>query len=231
MVRRLLCLLVFLSAFGAVGCSSAADKGPQAMTDVIVITTQSSKETVPDTENGSVFVRGNWSENSYAFTEDSNLEIKDLIRNYYNHLAEGDMQLAGYLINDADALLNNQFELKAEYIEEVKSLTCYIMDGMVDGTYIVVAKCGVKTTLGDNVFYMLEPFYVCTNESGGLYICSGDVGDEVKSYNSIMVSDSFISELQTMVSLDNSQAMSDDEAYSELKGIVVFDELMPFMYK
>ena len=56
-----------------------------------------------------------------------------------------------------------------------------MMDGMAEGSYIVVAKCGVLTTLGAQVITMLNAFYVCTNESGTYYICGSSVGDEVRS--------------------------------------------------
>ena len=97
--------------------------------------------------------------------------------------------------------------------------------------YLAVARCGVTTTLGAQVVIMLDAFYVCTNESGTYYICGGSVGDEVKSYNSIMLSDQKIAGVEKEVRLDNAAAVINQENLKEVAGIVINDGVRRYLYE
>ena len=158
---------------------------------------------------------------AYSFKEDADQNIKKLIRTYYDYIASGDYSLATLLTNDSSRLSMEDFLEKGNYIEEVKSLTCYSMESVIEGSYIVIAKCGVQTTLCPELITILEAFYVCTNESGTQYICSSAVGDEVKSYNSIMLSDSFVTSLIDEVAEGNEAVIAKYEDVAVLKGIVI----------
>ena len=75
-----------------------------------------------------------------------------------------------------------------------------------------VAYTGVTFVSPDNTYHVDDldimtlrstdagvAFYVCTNESGTYYICGSSVGDEVRSYNSIMLSDQIIEDVEKQV--------------------------------
>ena len=145
-----------------------------------------------------------------------------------NKSIEAELQ---YMTNDSSNLERDSFMELSGYIDSVKSLTCYMMDGMAEGSYIVVAKCGVLTTLGAQVITMLNAFYVCTNESGTYYICGSSVGDEVRSYNSIMLSDQIIEDVEKQVRLSNNAAEITQPNLKDLEGIVIFDDVTRFLYE
>ena len=150
------CIICLLS-----GCSAKSSAAEQ-MTDVIVIQNKSieaelQNANVPESAAGI---------NAVTFVEDMNYDVKNFIRQFYDYLANGEYDLAMYMTNDSSNLERDSFMELSGYIDSVKSLTCYMMDGMAEGSYIVVAKCGVLTTLGAQVITMLNAFYVCTNESG-----------------------------------------------------------------
>lgn len=166
-----------------------------------------------------------------SFVEDMDYDIKSFVRQFYDYLASGEYDLAMYMTNDSTNLDRDSFMRISSYVESVKSLTCYMMEGMVEGSYIVVAKCGVLTTLGAQVVTMLNAFYICTNESGTYYICGSDVGDEVKSYNSIMLSGQMIDDIEEQVRTDNEAAVSNQHNLREIEGIVIFDEVTRFLYE
>lgn len=224
MYRRFLilclsCVLCFVS-----GCSAKKEVSEQ-MTDVVVIQNTVAElsvacvnETVADKLVSS-------------FVEDMDYDIKSFVRQFYDYLASGEYDLAMYMTNDSTNLDRDSFMRISSYVESVKSLTCYMMEGMVEGSYIVVAKCGVLTTLGAQVVTMLNAFYICTNESGTYYICGNDVGDEVKSYNSIMLSGQMIDDIEEQVRLDNAAAVLNQDNLREIEGIVIFDEVTRFLYE
>lgn len=170
-------------------------------------------------------------ETDSGFNIDSDLEIKDLIKQYYDYLVDGEYTLASYLTNDNSRLKKEDFISCSENIQAIKSLNCYVMEGMIDGTYIVVAKSGLLTSLGNELINRLEAFYVCTNESGTLYICGGGVSDEVRSYNSIMLSDAKISEFVAVAQQENEQILNTNPEIANLLGVVYDNGLIRFLYE
>ena len=215
------CIICLLS-----GCSAKSSAAEQ-MTDVVVIQNKSieaelQNANVPETAAGI---------NAVTFAEDMNYDVKNFIRQFYDYLANGEYDLAMYMTNDSSNLERDSFMELSGYIDSVKSLTCYMMDGMAEGSYIVVAKCGVLTTLGAQVITMLNAFYVCTNESGTYYICGSSVGDEVRSYNSIMLSDQIIEDVEKQVRLSNNAAEITQPNLKDLEGIVIFDDVTRFLYE
>ena len=227
----LTCIMCLVS-----GCAAKKNTS-EPMTEVVVIqnsTTAASAESADAvTEMAEYSVKDSKAAGTAVspFVEDMNYDIKDFIRQYYDYLAAGEYDLAVYMTNDSTKLDREKFMELAGYIDSIKSLTCYMMDGMVEGSYIVVARCGVTTTLGAQVVIMLDAFYVCTNESGTYYICGGSVGDEVKSYNSIMLSDQKIAGVEKEVRLDNAAAVINQENLKEAAGIVFNDGVRRYLYE
>lgn len=195
------------------------------MTDVVVI-----QNTAVELSAASV-IETDEDEPVSSFVEDMDYDIKSFVRQFYDYLASGEYDLAMYMTNDSTNLDRDSFMRISSYVESVKSLTCYMMEGMVEGSYIVVAKCGVLTTLGAQVVIMLNAFYICTNESGTYYICGSNVGDEVKSYNSIMLSGQMMDDIEEQVRTDNEAAISNQHNLREIEGIVIFDEVTRFLYE
>lgn len=238
MYRKIFVFCLICMACLTCGCA-ARKRTAELMTDVVVIqnsTTMASAEgqaadIVSETDTYTVTGFKADKVVTGPFVEDMNYDIKDFIRQYYDYLAAGDYDLAVYMTNDSSNLNRDAFMQLSGYIDSIKSLTCYMMEGLVDGSYIVVARCGVTTTLGAQVVTMLDAFYVCTNESGTFYISGGSVGDEVKSYNSIMLSDQMIQDVRTEVSTDNEAALANQENLNEVLGIVIKDEVTRYLYE
>lgn len=230
----ILCLTCIMCL--ASGCSAKKNTS-EPMTEVVVIQNSTTAAFAESADAATEMAENSVKESKAAgtavspFVEDMNYDIKDFIRQYYDYLAAGEYDLAVYMTNDSTKLDREKFMELAGYIDSIKSLTCYMMDGMVEGSYIVVARCGVTTTLGAQVVIMLDAFYVCTNESGTYYICGGSVGDEVKSYNSIMLSDQKIAGVEKEVRLDNAAAVINQENLKEVAGIVINDEVRRYLYE
>lgn len=230
----ILCLTCIMCL--ASGCSAKKNTS-EPMTEVVVIQNSTTAAFAESADAATEMAENSVKESKAAgtavspFVEDMNYDIKDFIRQYYDYLAAGEYELAVCMTNDSTKLDREKFMELSGYIDSIKSLTCYMMDGMVEGSYIVVARCGVTTTLGAQVVTMLDAFYVCTNESGTYYICGGSVGDEVKSYNSIMLSDQKIAGVEKEVRLDNAAAVINQENLKEVAGIVINDEVRRYLYE
>ncbi len=206
------------------GCSENYTVSEQ-MTDVVVIQNKMPDAAAENVTEAAATVK------TGLFVEDMDYDIKSFVRQFYDYLASGDYELAMYMTNDSANLDRDKFIQLSGYIDSVKSLTCYMMEGMVDGSYIVVARCGVATTLGSQVVTMLNAFYICTNESGTYYICGSSVGDEVKSYNSIMLSDQMIEDIARKVRVENLVAELNQPNLEEIENVLIFDNVTRFLYE
>lgn len=167
--------------------------------------------------------------NSYVVNK--NETILRLISSFYEYLKEGDYQSAKLLVDDSAHFSSEAFEKKSEYIAGLDNIECYVMEGMIDKAYIVVASSNVYTAYGEAPVTMLEAFYCIENDNGSMYICTGSIGDEVKSYNSIMLSDSKIQKLIEDVAQANEELLTINEEFGELKGILIPETLFRFAYE
>ena len=224
MYRRFLVVCLSCVMLLLAGCSENYTVSEQ-MTDVVVIQNKMPDASAENVTEAAATVK------TGLFVEDMDYDIKSFVRQFYDYLASGDYELAMYMTNDSANLDRDKFMQLSGYIDSVKSLTCYMMEGMVDGSYIVVARCGVATTLGPQVVTMLNAFYICTNESGTYYICSSSVGDEVKSYNSIMLSDQMIEDIARKVRVENFVAELNQPNLEEIENVLTFDNVTRFLYE
>lgn len=224
MYRRFLVVCLSCVMLLLAGCSENYTVSEQ-MTDVVVIQNKMPDAAAENVTEAAATVK------TGLFVEDMDYDIKSFVRQFYDYLASGDYELAMYMTNDSANLDRDKFIQLSGYIDSVKSLTCYMMEGMVDGSYIVVARCGVATTLGSQVVTMLNAFYICTNESGTYYICSSSVGDEVKSYNSIMLSDQMIEDIARKVRVENFVAELNQPNLEEIENVLIFDNVTRFLYE
>lgn len=236
MGKGLLFLAVFCCLIGMTGCSArkAADKN--AMTDVVIIQNTMEAGSAPEGQERAGTEAEALSVNpangyTYGFEVDANYDIKDFIRQYYDYMVDGEYELAAYMTNDSSRFSREVFMERSAYMEAVKSLTCYMMEGMAEGTYIVVAECGVLTTLSDNIVTMLEAFYICTNESGTIYIYGSSVGDEIRSYNSIMLSDQMMADVVAEAAKVNEELIAAHEELAQLKGIIIPEGMFRYLYE
>lgn len=234
MYRKLLIIIICVAGI-VCSCSKKAETAmDEDGGDVIVFkntAVQSATDAAYSVNGFELSTENNNDTSAYTFTEDMNSDVKAFIRQYYDYLAAGDYDLAAYMTNDSSRLSKDVFLQKSELIESIESLTCYMMEGMIDRTYIVVARCGLKTSLGDPIVFSMEAFYVCTNESGTFYICGGGAGDEVMSYNSIMLSNQRILEILAEVGELNSEAERTQDSLAEAKGIIYSDEIFRYLYE
>lgn len=224
MYRRFLVVCLSCVMLLLAGCSENYTVSEQ-MTDVVVIQNKMPDASAENVTEAAATVK------TGLFVEDMDYDIKSFVRQFYDYLASGDYELAMYMTNDSANLDRDKFMQLSGYIDSVKSLTCYMMEGMVDGSYIVVARCGVATTLGPQVVTMLNAFYICTNESGTYYICGSSVGDEVKSYNSIMLSDQMIEDIARKVRVENFVAELNQPNLEEIENVLTFDNVTRFLYE
>ncbi|MGI6107632.1 MAG: hypothetical protein ACOX8B_06815 [Lachnospiraceae bacterium] len=147
--------------------------------------------------------------------QDSNPEITALMERLLNAIRDGDIDTLNDIIVRDTELDADSITAEARYIEGFDNISCYTIDGLVDGTYIVYLYyeeryLNIGTAVPD-----LHRYYVCTNDDGTLYIDMREHDGEVDAY---MEEVSQWPEIQALVSDVNTKlqdAVNSDAALAD----------------
>ena len=109
-------------------------------------------------------------------------ELNELIKKYFNAMAEGDIDTLLQLQNPLSEEEQAQILQKKDYIEGYDNINCYTKIGPEENSYIVFVYYEIKFININTPVPGEIPLYVCTNEDGSLYIYNGELSPEVTSY-------------------------------------------------
>ncbi len=151
-----------------------------------------------------------------GFVECREFEIRHLLRNYYDVLSSGDRTELSKYVDDVSGISDEFLSQNLEYVEKYMDIQCYYMEGMMPGTYLVVAYSYVKFYGIDTTIPVIDEFYVCSNAHGRYYICENDIGEEIETYNRYMFENSQILEMHKMQQQERENAMEYDPMVEEL---------------
>ena len=84
------------------------------------------------------------SESAASLEPTDNQEINDLVDAYFTAVAACDMDALSRLLYSTEGITQEQLEAEREYVEGYEDITCYSLDGLIDGTYIVYVSYGMK---------------------------------------------------------------------------------------
>lgn len=122
--------------------------------------------TKPEGEN----LDGTEEETLEPFEVDQVKGMNELITNYYNAYAQGDLETIQTYATPITANEQSFIAMFSQYVERYEDITCYTKPGHEDGAYLVSVRLKMKFEGVDTPAPGLEFFYVRTNEDGALYI-------------------------------------------------------------
>lgn len=119
-------------------------------------------------------------ENALVRNEDSALYT--LICTYYNAYATGDVETIKSISNYMDETDEFKIPQMAEYVEAYPTIEIYTKNGPIENSYLAYVYFQMEVTGFEDLIAGMETFYVCTNESGELYLNKGEVTTEEYEY-------------------------------------------------
>ena len=199
-VLILVAVLVIIIAFLPVNSKKTFSSG-----EVIIRNSQLDvNETTPGETSSTLISVKTFSKNGFPM-------INQLVGKYYDSLmTNDDTKLSKYTdsVENIDPLKRI---INSQYIESYQSLDCYTMEGMIEGSYIVVALYQIKYKNISTVASYLDYFYVCTDISGNIFITNKAVSDEISAYNQLMYENNMIKGLEQLVASEYDTALKNDE--------------------
>ncbi len=143
-------------------------------------------------------------------------EVNELIDKYYTAMANGDSDTLSKIYKGLDETEILKSVAASEYIDKFDNITVYTKPGPVEGSYVAYVYNEVKLFDYDGNVPGLETLYICTDDSGDLYI-NGDIADsnELDYLKQINVQSDVI-DLNNKVASSYNEMVSGDEALAEL---------------
>ncbi len=117
-----------------------------------------------------------------ALEEDAYPAVNELLKKYFVAMASGDIDLVRSYNNNIDDTEAIRIEETAKYIESYENLKVYTKIGPSDGTYLAYVYYEEKFRDYEESIPGLEAFYICTDDSGELYINDGEESESVINY-------------------------------------------------
>ncbi len=151
-----------------------------------------------------------------SMEENAYPEVNALVEKYYEASAEGDADTLSQLYKGLDETEILKSVAASDYIEKFEDITVYTKPGPVEGSYVAYVYNDVKLYDYDGLVPGLETLYICTDDSGNLYI-NGDIADanELEYLKQINVQGDVI-DLNNKVASNYNEMVSADENLAEL---------------
>ena len=108
--------------------------------------------------------------------------INNLMKEYFRARLACDAEGLSKIVSDTRAISADKLQRESEYIEDYQNIKCYTKLGILENTYIVYVYFEYKFYNINTTAPAMIRMYVCTNESGDVYICNESVDGEVASY-------------------------------------------------
>ncbi len=148
--------------------------------------------------------------------ENTSPEVSALVDRYYTASANGDADTLAEIYKGLDETEILKAVAASDYIDKIENIKIYTKPGPVEGSYVAYVYNEVKLYDYEERVPGLEILYICSDESGNLFI-NGDVVDagELDYLKQINVQADVI-DLNNKVASAYNEMVSGDEALAEL---------------
>ena len=142
--------------------------------------------------------------------------VTNLMESYYSAVMNGDADTAASLCDTLPDQERYRIEEMAQYYQSFSDFNVYTKKGYQPDSYVVIVTFDITFTGVSTPAPSLESSYVCTNDSGSLYINKSELSDDEQAYFLEMSSQSDIEELTSKISAAYNEAIESDEQLEAL---------------
>lgn len=116
------------------------------------------------------------------FEIDTYPSVNTLLESYLNAYAAGDADTIASLSNTLSDEERVKIQVQAKYVEGYSDYKVYTKPGPQPNSYFAFVTYNIKFTGLDNAIPALSSLYVCTNETGALYVNKSEPTEDEKAY-------------------------------------------------
>lgn len=142
--------------------------------------------------------------------------VTNLMESYYSAVMNGDADTAASLCDTLPDQERYRIEEMAKYYQSFSDFNVYTKKGYQPDSYVVIVTFDITFTGVSTPAPSLESSYVCTNDSGSLYINKSELSDDEQAYFLEMSSQSDIEELTSEISAKYNKAVESDQQLADM---------------
>lgn len=161
--------------------------------------------TIPELETTVEVPTDKYEENAYP-------AVNSLIEAYLGAMSKGDTEtmasLSSSLSDDAKAF----YEAQAQYVGSYSDINVYTKKGPKDNSYFLLTTYNLLINGQSEPLPALLSMYVCTNDTGSLYVNSENLTSEEEAYILELVAQKDFADLIEQVELDYNAKLESNEA-------------------
>ena len=154
-------------------------------------------------------------ENANPLEKDAHPEVNELIQNYYNYMAAGDMEGLASVEDTTSEEEQNRILRSKDLVEGYQNISCYTKKGLEEGSYLVFVYYELKFAQIDTAAPGLSALYVYTNDEGNLVIFNGEASEELNAYVEAMAQEEDVLALREEVRVKYEEAKAADANLAE----------------
>ena len=154
-------------------------------------------------------------ENANPLEKDAHPEVNELIQNYYNYMAAGDMEGLASVEDTTSEEEQNRILRSKDLVEGYQNISCYTKKGLEEGSYLVFVYYELKFAQIDTAAPGLSALYVYTNDEGNLVIFNGEASEELNAYVEAMAQEEDVLALREEVRAKYEEAKAADANLAE----------------
>ncbi len=147
--------------------------------------------------------------------EDAYPEINAVVKQYYQAMADGDVDTLQSVMTGLDEKEQIKIVKKSEYVESYPTVTCYSKVGPVEDSYIVYAYYEAKLVDFENLLPGMNALYLCKNEEGAYYINGEKQDDQTIAYCEMISAQDDVVDLVNTVQVKYNELKTVDTKLSE----------------
>ncbi len=160
-------------------------------------------------------------EEEVPLTENTDPVLVALIDSYYSAYMSGDVETIRSISNYLDDTEAIRIKAMSEYVVDYPQKIVYTKPGPIADSYLAYVYYKMTVTNFEEQISGMETFYVCTDESGELYLNEGEVSDEELEYISSLATQEDVVELYNRVNVECSDTfLNNEELYYYIMEIV-----------
>jgi len=148
--------------------------------------------------------------------EGTHADVNEFVQEYYSALSSGDIDTVKTMNNNIDDTEAIRITETAKYIDSYDDIDVFTKTGPAEGTYIAYVYSTVKFTDYDKNVPGMQAYYICTDDSGNLYVNDGEESESVTNYiREVSLQDD-------VVDLNNRAAVAYNDMLAENEDLSVF---------
>ena len=142
--------------------------------------------------------------------------VNTLLESYFNAIATGDADTVASLSNVLSDEERVRIQIQSKYFDNFSNYSVYTKVGPAPNSYLAMVTYDIKYAGVDTPTPAMSSVYVCTNETGALYINKSEPTEDEKAYFRALSIQDDVEKLSDEVETKYNEALEKDDALAAL---------------